>query len=188
MLLIRPAKRTNTEAVFDIRLQAIRHQCITVYTAKQIMAWTDVPLTDRYRAWVEKEYHVAWLGEIPVATGLIDFQSGEIGAIFVLPAFMGQGIGKTMLLYLERLAFKAAIVDIHLDATSNATAFYRRCGYHGDIQVFYTSPTGLELACTPMRKNSGIFIAIGCIPIQGLGEKLIQLAIKRITAGVRTPD
>jgi len=135
MLLIRPAKRTDAEAAFDIRLQAIRHQCITVYTAEQIMAWTDVPLTDRYRAWVEKEYHVAWLGEIPVATGLIDFQSGEIGAIFVLPAFMGQGIGKTMLLYLERLAFNAGILDIHLDATPNATAFYRRWGYHRDNQA-----------------------------------------------------
>lgn len=153
MLLIRPAKRTDAEAAFDIRLQAIRHQCITVYTAEQVMAWTDVPLTDRYRASVEKEYHVAWLGETPVATGLIDFQSGEIGAIFVLPAFMGQGIGKAMLLYLERLAFKAGIVDIHLDATPNATAFYRRCGYHGDNQAIYTSPSGLELACTPMRKQ-----------------------------------
>lgn len=49
MLLIRPAKRTDAEAAFDIRLQAIRHQCITVYTAEQVMAWTDVPLTDRYR-------------------------------------------------------------------------------------------------------------------------------------------
>lgn len=94
MLLIRPAQRTDAEAAFDIRLQVIRHQCITVYTAEQVMAWTDVPLTDRYRAWVEKEYHIAWLGEIPVATGLIDFQSGETGAIFVLPAFMGQGIAR----------------------------------------------------------------------------------------------
>ncbi|MNP27027.1 hypothetical protein D3C76_1199130 [compost metagenome] len=65
MLLIPPAKRTDAEAAFDIRLQAIRHQYISVYTAEQVRAWTDVPLTERYRAWVKKEYHVALLSDIP---------------------------------------------------------------------------------------------------------------------------
>jgi GNAT superfamily N-acetyltransferase len=153
MLQIRPARYSDAEVAFDIRLQAIRHQCITVYTPEQVQAWTQVPLTDRYRASVERQYHIAWWGEVAVATGLIDFQSGELGTLFVLPAYMGQGIGKAMIHHLEQLALAAGLAEIHLDATPNATAFYHRCGYHGKVGGIYTSPSGLELACTPMRKR-----------------------------------
>ncbi|MBF7144201.1 MULTISPECIES: GNAT family N-acetyltransferase [Pseudomonas] len=153
MLQIRPARYSDAEAAFDIRFQAIRHQCITVYTSEQVQAWTEVQLTDRYRANVERQYHIAWWGEVAIATGLIDLQSAELGALFVLPAFMGQGVGKSMIQYLERLALEAGLDEIHLDATPNATAFYRRCGYHGEVAGIYTSPSGLQLACTPMRKR-----------------------------------
>ncbi|WP_213879009.1 GNAT family N-acetyltransferase [Pseudomonas sp. dw_358] len=153
MLQIRPARYSDAEVAFDIRLQAIRHQCIAVYTPEQVQAWTQVPLTERYRARVERQYSIAWWGEVAVATGLIDFQTGELGALFVLPAFMGQGIGKAMIQYLERLALEVGLAEIHLDATPNATAFYHRCGYHGEVGGIYTSPSGLELACTPMHKR-----------------------------------
>lgn len=153
MLQIRPARYSDAEVAFDIRLQAIRNQCITGYTPEQVQAWTQVPLTDRYRASVERQYHIAWRGEVAVATGLIDFESGELGALFVLPSFMGQGIGKAMIRHLERLAVEAGLGEIHLDATPNATAFYHRCGYQGEVGGIYTSPSGLELACTPMHKR-----------------------------------
>jgi len=153
MLQIRPARYSDAEAAFDIRLRAIRHQCITVYTPEQVQAWTQVPLTDRYRASVERQYHIAWWGEVAIATGLVDLQSGELGALFVLPAFMGQGIGKAMIQHLERLALEAGLGEVHLDATPNAKGFYHRCGYLGDIDGIYTSPSGLELACTPMHKH-----------------------------------
>ncbi|WP_416425036.1 GNAT family N-acetyltransferase [Pseudomonas sp. App30] len=153
MLQIRPARYSDAEVAFDIRLQAIRQQCITVYTPEQVQAWTQVPLTDRYRASVARQYHIAWWGDVAVATGLIDFQSGELGALFVLPTYMGQGIGKAMIQHLERLAIAAGLDEIHLDATPNATAFYHRCGYLGEVGGIYTSPSGLELACTPMRKR-----------------------------------
>lgn len=153
LLSIRPASRPDAEAAFEIRRQAIRHQCSTVYTAEQISVWTGMPLTDGYRDSVEQNYHIACEDEQPVATGFIDLQSGEIGAIFVLPAFMGQGIGRRVLFHLEQLALEAGVVDIHLDATPNAAAFYRRCGYEGQTQAIYFSPTGLELQCVPMRKR-----------------------------------
>ncbi|OLU35469.1 GNAT family N-acetyltransferase [Pseudomonas sp. PA27(2017)] len=153
MLSIRPASRSDAEAAFDIRRQAIRHQCSIVYTAEQISVWTEMPLTDGYRDSVEQNYHIACNDEQPVATGFIDLQSGEIGAIFVLPAFMEQGIGRRVLAHLEQLALAAGLVDIHLDATPNAAAFYRRCGYEGQAQAIYFSPTGLELQCVPMRKR-----------------------------------
>ena len=152
MLKIRRAERRDAEAAFAIRLQAIRHQCGTRYTADQVMAWTDVPLTDRYRDSVEKKYHLVCVNEVPVATGFIDIPGGELGAIFVLPEFMGQGIGKKLLVHLEQLARESGLAQVHLEATLNAAAFYRRCGFTGSTEAIHRSPSGLQLACIPMSK------------------------------------
>ena len=153
MFLIRKAERPDAEAAFDIRLQAIQHQCSAVYTNAQVEAWTSVPLTDNYRSWVEKDYQLACFEGIPVATGLINLQSAELEAVFVLPTFMGQGIGKKMVSYLEHLAMEAGLTEIHLEATLNAELFYRNCGFEGSAHAVYTSGSGLELACVPMRKR-----------------------------------
>ncbi|MEF9900418.1 MAG: GNAT family N-acetyltransferase, partial [Pseudomonas sp.] len=86
-------------------------------------------------------------------TDTINLQSGELGAIFVLPTFMGHGIGKKMVAHLEHLARKAGLAEIHLEATLNAENFYQRCGFTGSAQAVYNSPSGLQLACVPMRKQ-----------------------------------
>lgn len=156
MLIIRRAERSDAEATFDIRAQAILHRCRDAYTQEQLVAWTSIPLTENYRNWVQKDYHVACLDGVPVATGFINFQSGELGALFVLPPYMGQGIGRKMVIYLERLASEAGLNEVNLDATLNAVEFYRRCGFSGTAQAIYHSPSGLQLACIPMRKQLGI--------------------------------
>ncbi|WP_044422978.1 GNAT family N-acetyltransferase [Pseudomonas syringae group genomosp. 3] len=153
MLQIRRAERCDAEAAFDIRFQAIQNQCSVVYTNAQVLAWTCAPLTDNYRSWVEKDYHLACVNGLPVATGLINLQSGELEAIFVLPRFMGQGIGKKMVAHLEHLARKAGLAEIHLEATLNAENFYQRCGFIGSTPAVHNSSSGLQLACVPMRKQ-----------------------------------
>jgi len=40
MFEIRRAKPSDAQTAFDIRLQAIRHQCIGAYTMEQMLAWT----------------------------------------------------------------------------------------------------------------------------------------------------
>ncbi len=66
--------------------------------------------------------------------------------------FMGQGIGQRMPDPLEQLARDAGLAEVHLEATLNAAAFYRRRGFVGDTQAVYQSPYGVQLACVPMRK------------------------------------
>lgn len=153
MLQIRRAERGDAETAFDIRFQAIRNQCSAVYTEAQVTAWTCVPLTEKYRAWVEKDYYLACMDGLPVATGVIDLETGKLDAIFVSPRFMGQGIGKGMITHLEHLARNAGLAEVHLEATLNAESFYQRCGFVGGPQAVYHSPSGLQLACVPMRKQ-----------------------------------
>ena len=142
MLQVRRAKRCDAEAAFNIRFQAIQNKCNSVYTHDQVVAWTCVPLTDKYRSWVEKDYYLACVNGVPVATGVINLESGE-----------GQGIGKQMVAHLEHLAREAGLTKIHLEATLNAETFYQRCGFTGSAHAVYISPSGLRLACVPMRKQ-----------------------------------
>lgn len=153
MLEIRRATPSDAQTAFDIRLQAIRHQCIGAYTEQQMLAWTAGAAKDGYDSLMEKHFYMGCVQGEPVATGMLDLESSEIGAIFVLPGVMGQGIGLKIINHLECLARELGLQEVNLDATLNAAEFYRRCGYVGDEPAIYQSPSGLELACMPMVKG-----------------------------------
>jgi GNAT superfamily N-acetyltransferase len=153
MLEIRRATLEDAQIAFDIRLLAIRSQCIGAYTSEQMMVWTRGSAEDGYDALMDKPFYLGYVDGDPVATGMLDLANNEIGALFVLPGFTGRGIGKQVLAYLEALARELGIEEVILDATLNAADFYRRCGYVGTEQAIYHSPSGLQLACIPMRKH-----------------------------------
>lgn len=153
MLEIKRATPQDACTAFDIRLQAIRNQCIGAYTAEQMALWTRGSAEDGYSALMDKPFYLGWLQGEPVVTGMLDLDNNEVGALFVLPAFTGRGYGKAMLDHLEHLARQMAIETVVLDATLNAASFYRSHGYVGDEQAVYHSPSGLVLACIPMTKR-----------------------------------
>jgi GNAT superfamily N-acetyltransferase len=131
MLEIRRATLEDAQAAFDIRLLAIRSQCIGAYTSEQMMLWTQGAAKDGYDTLMDKHFYLGCVDGEPVATGMLDLANNEIGALFVLPGFTGRGIGKQILVYLEALARELGIEEVILDATLNAADFYRRCGYVG---------------------------------------------------------
>ncbi|WP_242176550.1 MULTISPECIES: GNAT family N-acetyltransferase [unclassified Pseudomonas] len=153
MLSITRATHADANAAFDIRRDAIRSQCIGAYTAEQMALWTRGAAEDGYSALMDKPFYLGWVNGEPVVTGMLDPDNNEVGALFVLPAFTGRGYGKAMLDHLENIARELAIETVVLDSTLNAASFYRACGYVGDQQAVYHSPSGLELACIPMIKQ-----------------------------------
>ncbi len=153
MLEIKRAGQGDAQVAFDIRLQAIRHQCIGAYTVEQMMAWTKGSASDGYDVLMKKHFYLGCIDGQPVATGMLDLDNREIGAIFVLPDFMQRGIALRMLSHLERVARDLGLKEVMLDATLNAEDFYRRCGYAGEASAIYHSPSGLQLACVPMAKS-----------------------------------
>ncbi|MEO8490808.1 GNAT family N-acetyltransferase [Pseudomonas sp.] len=153
MLAIKRATPQDATAAFEIRREAILGQCIGAYTAEQMALWTRGAAEDGYSVLMEKPFYLGWLNDTPVATGMLDLDNNEIGALFVLPEFTGRGFAKVMLDHLEDVARALAIEEVVLDATLNAESFYRGFGYVGDEQAVYRSPSGLELACIPMTKR-----------------------------------
>lgn len=153
MLHIRRATHDDGPIAFDIRLQAIRSQCIGAYTAEQMLTWTRGAAEDGYSALMGKPFYLGCVDGEPVATGMLDPDHREVGALFVLPGFTGRGFGGQMLEHLEQVALELGIAQVVLDATLNAAQFYRSRGYEGCEQAIYHSPTGLDLACIPMVKR-----------------------------------
>jgi len=153
VLEIKRATPEDANAAFDIRREAIRSQCIGAYTAEQMALWTRGSADDGYSTLMEKPFYLGWVNDEPVATGMLDLDNNEVGALFVLPQFTGRGYGKAMLDHLEALARELELAEVVLDATLNAASFYRACGYVGDEQAVYHSPSGLTLACIPMTKR-----------------------------------
>jgi GNAT superfamily N-acetyltransferase len=115
--------------------------------------WTAGTMSPDFVNMVEDKCYVAIVDNAVVGTGMIDLRSGKIDAVFVMPTFMGKGIGRQMMLFLERLAVEAGISQINLEATLNAASFYKAVGFQGDTVSKYCSSSGLSLDCIPMVKD-----------------------------------
>ncbi|AIS14889.1 GCN5 family acetyltransferase [Pseudomonas chlororaphis subsp. aurantiaca] len=152
-MLIRKAHGDDAPRVFVIRNQAINHQCSGHYPAADLQVWTADSLGDYFIEVLEKTGHVAVIDDQVTASGMLDLESGQVDAVFVDPAYMGRGIGRQLMNYLEQLALQAGLPRLTLDSTLNAADFYRRCGFVGERIAQYQSPRGLSLACVPMIKH-----------------------------------
>lgn len=149
---LRHAVAGDAEAVFALRRAAILAGCASCYPADSLQRWTGGTASPAFAEALAALGHVALQDGVLVASGMLDPTSGKIDAIFVDPAHMGQGLGRAMLAHLERLARAAGLERIHLDATLNAVAFYRTCGFAGNTRAWYRSPRGIALECVPMEK------------------------------------
>jgi len=153
MFEMKRATPDDAGIAFEIRRLAIRHQCIGAYSEQQMLDWTKGSAQDGYDTLMQKHFYLGYVEGEPVATGMLDLELREIGAIFIHPDFMQRGLGKRMLRFLEALARDLGVAEVYLDATLNAADFYRRCGYVGEGSAVYQSPSGLQLACVPMVKK-----------------------------------
>lgn len=150
---IRKATIDDARAVLAIRRAAIRARCRDHYPWQDIEKWTSGELSETFAKRVADQFHVAIMPEQIVGTGMIDLATGKIDAVFVEPEYMGRGIGRAVMAYLEGLAIGEGLRAIHLDATLNAARFYRTLGFEGDGRVIYESSLGVSLACVPMIKH-----------------------------------
>nr|WP_256587541.1 GNAT family N-acetyltransferase [Pseudomonas sp. GW531-T4] len=108
-MLIRKAHGDDAQRVFVIRNQAINHQCSGHYPAADLQVWTAGSLGDYFVEVLEKTGHVAVIDDQVTASGMLDLESGQVDAVFVDPAYMGRGIGRQMMNYLEQLARQAGL-------------------------------------------------------------------------------
>ena len=153
VIFIRKAHKVDAQKIWDIRNAAINSQCIGHYSSAELEIWTNGEMTEQFVKVVGDSFYVATLDGHVVGTGMINLDSGKVDAIFVHPTRMRSGIGRQILLHLEKLALLAGLNQLSLDSTLNAARFYQSHGFVGDSVAKYESPRGISLDCIPMIKQ-----------------------------------
>ena len=151
--VIRKARKDEAQVILEIRNAAISFQCIGHYSPEDFEVWANVEVTKQFIEVVENSLYVASMDGCVVGTGMVNLESGKVDLIFVHPSHMRAGIGRQIMLYLEKLALDAGLTQLNLESTLNAAEFYRAQGFVGDAVAKYVSPRGFALDCIPMTKN-----------------------------------
>ena len=152
VIMIRKAQASDAPAIWSIRKAAIYKGCAGFYSDDTLKTWAEAPPTEKFQRKLERDCYLAMIDGRIAGFGMLDLDSGHVGAMFVDPSHMGQGVGKMILGYLEDLARASDLKQLHLDASLNAVPAYRACGFTGEQSAKYQSPTGVILDCVKMQK------------------------------------
>jgi GNAT superfamily N-acetyltransferase len=124
---IRPALPGEANALSQIALSAKRHWG---YPARWIEIWTpQLTFSPDYfqenETWVVEEYH-------PIAFYTLQERDGNawIENLWVLPDYIGQGIGRQLFLHAISRSLQLGYKILQLEADPNAVVFYEKMGMH----------------------------------------------------------
>ncbi len=152
MVRIRKANKSDIDVAWDIRKESIKAECVEYYPNEVIEPWLNGSLPEGFASELEGNFYVALQDEEIIGLGALSYSENKIYAIFVKPEFMGKGIGKQIMAFLEALAVESNITTVYLDSTLNAAPFYRSLGYVGDTVIKYNNPRGFVMDCVEMQK------------------------------------
>ena len=156
---IRPAIVADAIAIIDLHFAAVHHSAGSFYPPEVLNSWSTQPDETRYdhiRRALEKGEELFVVAED--ASGVIGFGSivpllQELRAVYVHPRAGRRGVGSAILRRLEQLALDRGVLQLQMDASINAEAFYRRAGYEILERGVHRLSSGREMACLKMKKS-----------------------------------
>lgn len=156
---IRKAVGADAEGVARVLFDAIRGSASDYYSPDVIAMWARAPDPLRCAqircviAGTDELCLVAeHMGEI-VGFGSIVPSLSELRAVYVRAELGRRGVGGAILRGLERIAVTRGLSELHMDASINAEAFYRRHGYQVIDRGEHGLANGAAMACVRMRKT-----------------------------------
>lgn len=126
MILIRQVKSADADRLTQIALSAKRHWD---YPERWMECWTpQLTFTPEY--FEENESWVAVDGEKPIAFYTLEDDNGIawLENLWVLPEYIGKGIGKDLFFHAVTLARGRGYKILQLEADPNAMGFYEKMG------------------------------------------------------------
>jgi len=124
-----------------------------LYTPEEIQAWAVPRKPERYEESIRsKVFFVAEEGGVITGFGVLNQESAEVEAVYVMPGAGRRGIGLELLRKLEEQAGALGLDVLRLNASLNAVPFYEKAGYVAQEGSKYRLSTGVEIACVPMVK------------------------------------
>jgi GNAT superfamily N-acetyltransferase len=138
---LRPARKGDGEALFDVTRRSVEALANEHYTPEQIAGW----MGDRTPAYYEE---LIALGQVVVAEfkdtvmGFVDSEPGEVTRLFLLPGVAGSGLGTKLLTIGIENARKGHSGPIKVESTINAEGFYRKHGFRTVKRGYFSHGIG----------------------------------------------
>jgi len=158
-LEIRPATSADAVAVIDLHFAAVHQTAAAFYPPEVLDRWSRPPDEQRYQqirqavAKGEELFVVAQDASGVVGFGSIVPDLQELRAVYVHPKVGRTGVGSRILMSLERLAIDRGVLQLKMDASVNAEAFYTRAGYEILERSVHRLGSDHEMACVKMKKE-----------------------------------
>lgn len=123
---IRLAKLADIDAIFKIRT-SVRENHLS---QDQL---TEIGVTPEAISQAISESPCAWVAEVsgvPVGFSMVDIEKGCVFAVFVLPEFEGNGLGRSLMHKAESFLFQRhQKIWLETAEASRASGFYRHLGW-----------------------------------------------------------
>ena len=124
-------RRANPEQADELTRIALAAKAYWGYPKHWMEIWAP-QLTFSPKYFEENEGWVACVDEMPVGFYTLQEKDGtaSIENLWVLPEFIGKGVGKTLFLHAVELSRQRGYETLQLEADPNAAGFYEKMGMH----------------------------------------------------------
>lgn len=160
---VRYASPKDAQAIAAIHESAIRDLAKTAYDDDVIETWASGKDPENYPIGTDGEYFLvteidgflAGFGHLrPTSPDYLRTDvDGEIGAIYVHPDHVGQGVGRSMYEHLETYAVDEGVGSLGLWASINAVGFYETLGFDAVAKITHTFGGEVEGPAVEMVKE-----------------------------------
>lgn len=153
-MIIRRANLADSAAIHRVRMASIRSLARTHYSSEQIEAWCGRRSAESYSEPIEHKFVLVAIAEQLVqGFAQLDAAACSIDRVYVAPESKRQGIGSCMLRALEAEADALGIIELKVDSSLNAVAFYTQAGYSSGNEVIHQLERSVFIPCVAMRKT-----------------------------------
>jgi len=149
----RPALPGDARAMVEVHYAAVQAVDRSHYSDEVLAAWSPPPDAGRRHWLAELISRDSTQCTVAVSSpeAIVGFciaipEQALLKALYVHPGFAGQGIGQALLREMEARCRALGLESLELNASYNAVAFYRRCGYEerGPIAQQLTDTVSME--------------------------------------------
>lgn len=127
-ITVRKAAAADAPGIHRLHTCSVQILCRSHYTPAQLVGWIGCRQPAGYLPAIERNQLFVAMMAVQIV-GFGHALPGEIAAIFVDPAWTGNGIGRQLVQRGLMLAQEPADRPVYLEATLNASVFYERCGF-----------------------------------------------------------
>jgi GNAT superfamily N-acetyltransferase len=163
MINVRRATNSDAEDLIRVHHAAVHGTAPSnFYTQDILHSWspspTDLSRIDGLRQASVNSEQLIIVAEsrnnpVIIGFGSVIPSKQEIRAVYVDPAFAGQGVGSKILSNLEELALLHGANKLHLDSSLNAEQFYSHHGYSVIERGTHRLNSGVIMDCVKMSKD-----------------------------------